>query len=168
MQENIPDSVINLVQPYINNEEFQPASIAKVSKACTSICQWVRAMHKYHFVAKGVEPKRVKTEIHIGAICYPHKTLLYLCLSDKSHLTIKNVLIFAQQAIKEAQEDLAVTQCIWDDAKEKLAVVEDGVATLQAKYQDCLSKKDELDNKYQLCEARLVPADKVRRREKTG
>lgn len=42
------------------NEEFQPASIAKVSKACTSICQWVRAMNTYHFVAKGVEPKRVR------------------------------------------------------------------------------------------------------------
>lgn len=42
------------------NEEFQPANIAKVSKACTSICQWVRAMNVYHFVAKGVEPKRVR------------------------------------------------------------------------------------------------------------
>lgn len=31
----------------------------QVSKACTSICQWVRAMHKYHFVAKAVAPKRV-------------------------------------------------------------------------------------------------------------
>ncbi|XP_068442262.1 dynein axonemal heavy chain 1 [Clinocottus analis] len=122
-KENIPDSVINAVQPYIDNEEFQPASIAKVSKACTSICQWVRAMHKFHFVAKGVEPKR--------------------------------------QALHEAQEDLAVTQGILDDAKEKLAVVESGVAALQAKYQECLAKKDELDNKYQLCEARLVRADKL-------
>ncbi|XP_056267415.1 dynein axonemal heavy chain 1 [Pseudoliparis swirei] len=122
-KENIPDSVIHLVQPYIDNEEFQPASIAKVSKACTSICQWVRAMHKYHFVAKGVEPKR--------------------------------------QALKEAQEDLAVTQGILDAAKEQLATVEAGVATLQAKYQDCLAKKDELDNTYQLCEARLVRADKL-------
>lgn len=59
LQDNIPDSVIKLVQPYIDNEEFQPASIAKVSKACTSICQWVRAMHVYHFVARAVEPKRV-------------------------------------------------------------------------------------------------------------
>uniref|UniRef100_A0A4W6F8M2 Dynein axonemal heavy chain 1 n=1 Tax=Lates calcarifer TaxID=8187 RepID=A0A4W6F8M2_LATCA len=57
-KDNIPDNVISLVQPYIDNEEFQPASIAKVSKACTSICQWVRAMHVYHFVAKAVEPKR--------------------------------------------------------------------------------------------------------------
>ena len=31
----------------------------QVSKACMSICQWVRAMHKYHFVAKNVAPKRV-------------------------------------------------------------------------------------------------------------
>ncbi|KAM7402690.1 hypothetical protein PAMP_017906 [Pampus punctatissimus] len=122
-KDNIPDSVITLVQPYIDNEEFQPASIAKVSKACTSICQWVRAMHVYHFVAKAVEPKR--------------------------------------QALQEAQEDLAVTQRILDDANEKLAAVEGGIATLQAKYQDCLAKKDELDNKYQLCESRLVRADKL-------
>lgn len=53
--------MIKAIQPYIDNEEFQPAAIAKVSKACTSICQWVRAMHKYHFVAKAVEPKRVRT-----------------------------------------------------------------------------------------------------------
>lgn len=60
LQDNIPDSVIKAIQPYIDNQEFQPAAIAKVSKACTSICQWVRAMHKYHFVAKVVEPKRVR------------------------------------------------------------------------------------------------------------
>ncbi|KAG7240353.1 hypothetical protein INR49_026924, partial [Caranx melampygus] len=122
-KDNIPDSVISLVQPYIDNEEFQPDFIAKVSKACTSICQWVRAMHVYHFVARAVEPKR--------------------------------------KALQEAQEDLAATQLILDDAKEKLAAVEGGIATLQAKYRDCLAKKDELDHKYQLCEARLVRADKL-------
>uniref|UniRef100_A0A8B9MD76 Dynein axonemal heavy chain 1 n=1 Tax=Accipiter nisus TaxID=211598 RepID=A0A8B9MD76_9AVES len=56
-KDNIADTVIRAIQPYIDSEEFQPAAIAKVSKACTSICQWVRAMHKYHFVAKIVEPK---------------------------------------------------------------------------------------------------------------
>lgn len=61
VQDNIGEAVIKAIQPYIDNEEFQPAAIAKVSKACTSICQWVRAMHKYHFVAKAVEPKRVRT-----------------------------------------------------------------------------------------------------------
>lgn len=33
--------------------------LIQVSRACTSICQWVRAMHKYHFVSKAVAPKRV-------------------------------------------------------------------------------------------------------------
>ncbi|XP_067102135.1 dynein axonemal heavy chain 1 [Osmerus mordax] len=122
-KENIPDSVIKLIQPYIDNEEFQPANIAKVSKACTSICQWVRAMHVYHFVARGVEPKR--------------------------------------QALQEASEDLAATQLILDDAKAKLDKVEEGIATLQAKYLDCLAKRDELDTKCQLCECRLVRADKL-------
>lgn len=122
-KDNIPENVISLIQPYIDNEEFQPASISKISKACTSICQWVRAMHAYNFVAKAVEPKRI--------------------------------------ALQAAQEDLAETQQNLDKAKEKLAGVEAGIATLQAKYQDCLAKKDELDNKYQLCEARLVRADKL-------
>lgn len=58
-----------------------------------------------------------------------------------------------------------MTQRILDDANEQLAAVEGGIATLQAKYQACLAKKNELDNKYQLCEARLVRADKVRRRD---
>ncbi|KAJ8395762.1 hypothetical protein AAFF_G00029990 [Aldrovandia affinis] len=122
-KENIPGSVIRLVQPYIDNEEFQPVSIAKVSKACTSICQWVRAMHMYHFVAKGVEPKR--------------------------------------QALHEAQEDLDATQKILAEAMGKLVAVEEGIAALEAKYRDCLAKRDDLDNKCTLCEQRLLRADKL-------
>lgn len=61
LKENIPDAVISKIQPYIDNEDFTPQAISKVSKACTSICQWVRAMHKYYFVSKAVAPKRVST-----------------------------------------------------------------------------------------------------------
>ncbi|XP_041081390.1 dynein heavy chain 1, axonemal [Polyodon spathula] len=122
-KDNIGDAVIKTVQPYIDNEEFQPAAIAKVSKACTSICQWVRAMHKYHFIARAVEPKR--------------------------------------QALRESQEDLAVTQKILDEAKRRLEEVEGGIAMLQAKYKDCVSKKGELEVKCAQCEQRLVRADKL-------
>ncbi|XP_066453022.1 dynein axonemal heavy chain 1 isoform X2 [Eleutherodactylus coqui] len=122
-KDNIPDAIIKAIQPYIDNEEFQPTAIARVSKACTSICQWVRAMHKYHFVAKAVEPKR--------------------------------------QALKEAQEDLAVTQKILDKAKAQLNEVEEGITTLQAKYRDCMSKKEELEQKCDQCEQRLIRADKL-------
>lgn len=70
--------------------------------------------------------------------------------------------IFVQKALREAQEDLAATQRVLDDAKEKLEAVESGITALLAKYQDCVARKDELDSNYQLCETRLVRADKVR------
>ncbi|ERE91881.1 dynein heavy chain 1, axonemal-like protein [Cricetulus griseus] len=122
-KDNIGDAIIKAIQPYIDNEEFQPAAIAKVSKACTSICQWVRAMHKYHFVAKAVEPKR--------------------------------------QALREAQDDLEVTQRILEEAKHHLREVEDGIATMQAKYRECVAKKEELEMKCDQCEQRLTRADKL-------
>lgn len=80
-------------------------------------------MHKYHFVARGVAPKREKLRV--------------------------------------AQEDLAETQRILDAAKSRLRDVEEGIATLQAKYEDCVRKKDELEHKCRECEARLIRADKV-------
>lgn len=51
-------AIIKRVVPYIEMEEFHPDQVAKVSKACKSICQWVRAMYVYHNVALQVEPKR--------------------------------------------------------------------------------------------------------------
>lgn len=75
------------------------------------------------------------------------------------------ISISLQRALKEAQDDLDATQCILDKAKEQLAAVENGIASLEAKYQECLAKKEELDNKFQLCGARLIRADKVRRME---
>ncbi|XP_054992649.1 dynein axonemal heavy chain 1 [Sorex araneus] len=122
-KDNIGEAVIKAIQPYIDNDEFQPAAIAKVSKACTSICQWVRAMHKYHFVAKAVEPKR--------------------------------------QALAEAQEDLELTQKILEEAKTRLQEVESGIFTLQAKYRECIAKKEELEQKCEQCEQRLGRSDKL-------
>jgi dynein heavy chain len=57
-KDNIPDSVIEKVGPYITMEAFTPVAVRKSSVACEAICMWVRAMYKYHFVAKAVEPKR--------------------------------------------------------------------------------------------------------------
>lgn len=46
------------IDPFVANPDFEPKQIEKASKACTAICMWVRAMHKYNQVAKQVEPKR--------------------------------------------------------------------------------------------------------------
>jgi dynein heavy chain len=57
-KDNIPEPVIQKFDPYVAREDFDPVQIKKSSVACEALCMWCRAMHKYHFVAKAVEPKR--------------------------------------------------------------------------------------------------------------
>ncbi|CAH8612512.1 unnamed protein product [Heterobilharzia americana] len=122
-RDNIPDNIITKIKPYIESESFLPATIAKVSKACTSICLWVRAMYKYHHVAKTVAPKR--------------------------------------QALQSSELELAETEKILGEARDRLKACRDRIANLQAKYDECIRKQHELEEKSQLCEARLVRADKL-------
>lgn len=49
---------LQAIDPFVVNPDFEAKQIEKASKACTAICLWVRAMHKYNMVAKQVEPKR--------------------------------------------------------------------------------------------------------------
>lgn len=57
-KDNIPTKIISQIAPYVAMDEFQPSVIEKASKACTAMCMWVRAMHKYHEVSVMVEPKK--------------------------------------------------------------------------------------------------------------
>jgi dynein heavy chain len=57
-RDNIPQSVIEKIKPYIEMEEFKPEVIKKASKACTAMCMWARAMYTYHQVVLVVEPKK--------------------------------------------------------------------------------------------------------------
>jgi dynein heavy chain len=57
-KDHIPQKVIEKIDHYMENPGFTPKEIEKASKACTAICMWVRAMHKYHNVALMVEPKK--------------------------------------------------------------------------------------------------------------
>merc|ERR1712048_1288772 len=59
-KDHIPNNVIKKVQPYLNNVDFTPERVGRVSIACTAFCKWVHAMHAYHHIAKAVEPKRMK------------------------------------------------------------------------------------------------------------
>ena len=122
-RDNIPDAIIAKIQPYIESEAFTPQAIAKVSKACTSICLWVRAMYKYHHVAKMVAPKRA--------------------------------------AMKAAEAELKETEYILQEARTRLQSCKDRIASLQLKYDECTRRQQELEDKSNLCEARLLRADKL-------
>uniref|UniRef100_A0A8C0VX99 Dynein axonemal heavy chain 1 n=1 Tax=Cyanistes caeruleus TaxID=156563 RepID=A0A8C0VX99_CYACU len=147
-KDNIPDSVIKAIQPYIDNDEFQPAAIAKVSKACTSICQWVRAMHKYHFVAKVVEPKRVRDSVTQLLLVFG-KTVIAapFCRRSKQRLKAVEDGIAALQAKYEAckanKEELErkIEQCL-----ERLAradVLINSLADEKVRWQDTVESLDD-------------------------
>ena len=59
-KDNIKEKTIKGLQKYINNPDFIPEKVEKVSKAAKSLCMWVRAMDVYARVAKNVEPKKQK------------------------------------------------------------------------------------------------------------
>ncbi|XP_077201567.1 dynein axonemal heavy chain 6 isoform X2 [Paroedura picta] len=59
-KENIKSQILQKLQKYMNNPDFVPEKVEKVSKACKSMCMWVRAMDLYSRVVKVVEPKRQK------------------------------------------------------------------------------------------------------------
>eukprot|EP00040_Diaphanoeca_grandis_P037866 m.251032 g.251032 ORF g.251032 m.251032 type:complete len:4203 (+) comp33890_c0_seq2:91-12699(+) len=57
-KEGITPDIINKIKPFIEDPAFTPEAVAKVSKACTAICSWVRAMDKFYHVNRMVAPKR--------------------------------------------------------------------------------------------------------------
>lgn len=57
-KDSISDAMLRRLQKYVENPDFVPAVIEKVSKACKSLCMWVRALELYARVYRTVEPKR--------------------------------------------------------------------------------------------------------------
>ena len=58
-KDNIPDNkMAKIRKDYITNPQFIPEEVAKVSKACRSLCLWVRAIDVYAKVIKEVGPKK--------------------------------------------------------------------------------------------------------------
>ncbi|CAH1104335.1 unnamed protein product, partial [Psylliodes chrysocephalus] len=56
----VTDSLLRKLRVYVDNPDFVPEKVVKVSKACKSLCLWVRAIDKYAKTFKLVEPKRKK------------------------------------------------------------------------------------------------------------
>merc|ERR1719473_523196 len=56
-RDNINDETCELLMPYLNLENFNPAVAKKASSAAEGLCKWVGAMRMYHEAAKIVKPK---------------------------------------------------------------------------------------------------------------
>ena len=51
-KDNMPESLMVQIQPYIVNALFDPAVVKKASKAAFGLCKWIRAMESYDKVNK--------------------------------------------------------------------------------------------------------------------
>ena len=57
----------NLVK-FFSKTEFDPAKIARASKAAKGLCRWVRAMHNYHLVNIVMKGCRINLKIFFDII----------------------------------------------------------------------------------------------------
>lgn len=63
--------------------------------------------------------------------------------------------------MEEAKQSLDENLRLLNEAKARLRGVEENIAALHAKYEECVAKKEEIKDKCDLCSARLTRAEKV-------
>lgn len=57
-KDNIPESILRELKPYLQMSNFNYKDILQSSVACASLAEWVIAMDMYAKISKEVEPKR--------------------------------------------------------------------------------------------------------------
>uniref|UniRef100_A0A3B4T6A4 Dynein axonemal heavy chain 6 n=1 Tax=Seriola dumerili TaxID=41447 RepID=A0A3B4T6A4_SERDU len=106
-KDNIKPQILLKLQKYINNPDFIPEKVEKVSRACRSMCMWVRAMDLYTRVLKEVGPKREN-------LAKAQKEL------DMTMATLRD----KQQQLQEVENEINILQEQFDNSvNEKEALV---------------------------------------------
>merc|ERR1719219_4281 len=101
-KDNIPLSTLKKLKKYIDNPNFQPELVEKVSKACKSMCFWARALNTYAYVAREVEPKKAKLA------------------KAKSELDeVMSALAEKQAQLKEVEDNIAQLQAKYTESVEE-------------------------------------------------
>ena len=90
--------------------------------------------------------------------CCPQEGMCVISKTVFIHFTRSYHL---QAKLAEAKASLEETLKVLNESKARLREVEEGIASLQAKYEECVAKKQELGDKCDLCTARLERAEKV-------
>ncbi|XP_019622649.1 PREDICTED: dynein heavy chain 6, axonemal-like [Branchiostoma belcheri] len=96
-KDNIPNVLLNKLKKYIDNPNFVPEIVEKTSKACKSMCMWVRAMDLYARIFRQVEPKRERLNAAQAELDATMATL-----AEK------------QAKLKEVEDQIAELQALYD------------------------------------------------------
>mmetsp|Transcript_7015 Transcript_7015/g.26224 ORF Transcript_7015/g.26224 Transcript_7015/m.26224 type:complete len:4128 (-) Transcript_7015:64-12447(-) len=57
-KDSLTKNKIDRISKFMDNPDFTPKEISRASKACTAMCEWVRAMYNYYHVNLKVKPLR--------------------------------------------------------------------------------------------------------------
>eukprot|EP00736_Rhodelphis_marinus_P001164 Rmarinus@m.23243 len=61
-RDTITDETCELLQPYLEQPDFNSQDATKVSGNIGGLCSWVRALVHYHHIVKAIEPKQRRVE----------------------------------------------------------------------------------------------------------
>ena len=100
-KDSIPEAVIKEIEPMIQDPEFTFENVDKSSKACSGICLWVRAMHKYYYVAKNVEPKKAKLAAAQASLA---ETMAKLAVVQAQLKAVEDKIAVLEMNFKEAND----------------------------------------------------------------
>nr|XP_033183004.1 dynein heavy chain 6, axonemal [Bombus vancouverensis nearcticus] len=106
-KDEISDKLLEKLQEYVQHPEFRPDLVARQSKACRSMCIWVRAMDGYAKIYRVVEPKRQRL----------HK-------AEEELREIEEVLALKQQELVTVENKIKELQKQYDAAIENLNKLE--------------------------------------------
>lgn len=103
--------MLKKLKKYIDNPEFVPEVVERVSKACKSMCMWVRAMDLYARVYRTVEPKRKR-----------------LATANEELDVVMTDLKKKQANLKEVEDKIAFLQKNYDDSVTEKKALEHNLA----------------------------------------
>jgi dynein heavy chain len=106
-KDNMSDALLKKLDKFVQNPEFDPDKVGKVSIAAAGLCKWACAMSLYGAVYKTVAPKREKLKQAMMSL-------------EKKQAALKK----AQAALQEVKEKVQALQDRYDTSiatKERLA-----------------------------------------------
>ena len=115
-KDHISPAILQKLKKYIDNPRFTPESVEKVSKAAKSLCMWVRAMDKYSYIFKTVQPKKEK-----------------LAAAQAELDSVMSTLREKQDKLAEVEAEIAALEQSYEESVAEKKQLELNMATTQAR-----------------------------------
>ena len=143
-KDNVSDATLKRIRRYIESPKFVPDEVGKVSRACCSLCLWVRAIDYYAKVFKTIEPKRIKL-LQAESELAEAMTSLRKETDRVTHIetTITNI----QQSLNEKQKRKTALEKHISDLQSNLERAEQLAYSLEEELKKWRSQLNYLDNR---------------------